>query len=163
LKFTTLGTHNPKMTPREANALEANALEANANALEANALEANALEANDLDANANDLDANANDLDANDLFNNNNNSTYYTNENSEVITSTSWSRRHALRSNAVRRVPLLVIDEVVPTGFDNRNNLNNIQEIQTFTNLVHQLILPERSLIPNTDNTDNINYNNTTN
>jgi hypothetical protein len=124
------------MTPREANA----------NALEANALEANALEAN-----------------ANDLFNNNNNSTYYTNENSEVITSTSWSRRHALRNNAVRRVPLLVIDEVVPTGFDNRNNcnnLNNIQEIQTFTNLVHQLILPERSLIPNTDN---INYNNTTN
>jgi hypothetical protein len=134
------------MTPREATALEANALEANA-------LEANALEAN------------ANDLDANDLFNNNNNSTYYTNENSEVITSTSWSRRHALRSNAVRsnavrRVPLLVIDEAVPTGFD---NLNNIQEIQTFTNLVDQLILPERSLIPNTDNTDNINYNNTTN
>jgi len=124
------------MTPREANA----------NALEANALEANALEAN-----------------ANDLFNNNNNSTYYTNENSEVITSTSWSRRNALRNNAVRRVPLLVIDEVVPTGFDNRNNrnnFNNIQEIQTFTNLVHQLILPERSLIPNTDN---INYNNTTN
>jgi hypothetical protein len=142
------------MTPREANALEANALEANA--LEANA---NDLEANDLDAN--DLDAN--DLDANDLFNNNNNSTYYTNENSEVITSTSWSRRHALRNNAVRRVPLLVIDEVVPTGFDNRdniNNRNNIQEIQTFTNLVDQLILPERSLIPNTDN---INYNNTTN
>jgi hypothetical protein len=131
------------MTPREANALEANA----------NDLEANALDANDLDAN--DLDAN--DLDANDIFNNNNNTTYYTNENSEVITSTSWSRRHALRSNAVRRVPLLVIDEVVPTGFD---NLNNIQEIQTFTNLVHQLILPERSLIPNTDN---INYNNTTN
>lgn len=109
--------------------------------LEANALEANALEAND-------------------LFNNNNNTTYYTNENSEVITSTSWSRRHALRNNSVRRVPLLVIDEVVPTGFDNRNNLNNIQEIQTFTNLVDQLILPERSLIPNTDN---INYNNTTN
>jgi len=138
LKFTTLGTHDPKMTPRDANAI---ALEANANALEANALEAN-------------------DLDANDLFNNNNNSTYYTNENSEVITSTSWSRRHALRNNAVRRVPLLVIDEVVPTGFDNRDNLNNIQEIQTFTNLVDQLILPERSLIPNTDN---INYNNTTN
>ena len=140
------------MTPREANALEANAnaLEANALALEANAndLEANALEANALEAN---------DLDANDIFNNNNNSTYYTNENSEVITSTSWSRRHALRNNAVRRVPLLVIDEVVPTGFNNRNN---IQEIQTFTNLVDQLILPERSLIPNTDN---INYNNTTN
>jgi hypothetical protein len=131
-----------------------------ANALEANALEANDLDSNDLEANANDLDANdldANDLDANDLFNNNNNSTYYTNENSEVITSTSWSRRHALRNNAVRRVPLLAIDEVVPTGFDNRNN---IQEIQTFTNLVDQLILPERSLIPNTDN---INYNNTTN
>jgi len=149
LKFTTLGTHDPKMTPREANALEANALEANA--LEANALEANALEANDLDAN---------DLDANDIFNHNNNTTYYTNENSEVITSTSWSRRHALRNNAVRRVPLLVIDEVVPTGFDNRDNINNIQEIQTFTNLVDQLILPERSLIPNIDN---INYNNTTN
>jgi hypothetical protein len=148
------------MTPREANALEANALdlEANAIALEANALD---LEANALEANA--LDLEANDLDANDLFNNNNNSTYYTNENSEVITSTSWSRRHALRNNAVRRVPLLVIDEVVPTGFDNRDNrdnLNNIQEIQTFTNLVDQLILPERSLIPNTDN---INYNNTTN
>ena len=127
------------MTPREANALEANALEANA------------LEANDLDAN---------DLDANDIFNHNNNTTYYTNENSEVITSTSWSRRHALRNNAVRRVPLLVIDEVVPTGFDNRDNINNIQEIQTFTNLVDQLILPERSLIPNIDN---INYNNTTN
>jgi hypothetical protein len=144
------------MTPREANS---NDLEANANALEANALEANALEANALEANAleaNDLDAN--DLDANDIFNNNNNNTtYYTNENSEVITSTSWSRRHALRNNAVRRVPLLVIDEVVPTGFD---NLNNIQEIQTFTNLVDQLILPERSLIPNTDNN---NYNNTTN
>jgi len=146
------------MTPREANALEANAnaLEANALALEANAiaLEANALEANALEAN---------DLDANDIFNNNNNTTYYTNENSEVITSTSWSRRHALRNNAVRRVPLLVIDEVVPTGFDNRDNrdnFNNIQEIQTFTNLVDQLILPERSLIPNTDN---INYNNTTN
>ena len=136
LKFTTLGTHDPKMTPREANA---------------NALEANALEANDLDAN---------DLDANDIFNHNNNTTYYTNENSEVITSTSWSRRHALRNNAVRRVPLLVIDEVVPTGFDNRDNINNIQEIQTFTNLVDQLILPERSLIPNIDN---INYNNTTN
>ena len=160
MKFTTLGTHDPKMTPREANALEANALdlEANAIALEANALD---LEANALEANA--LDLEANDLDANDLFNNNNNSTYYTNENSEVITSTSWSRRHALRSNAVRRVPLLVIDEVVPTGFDNRDNINNIQEIQTFTNLVHQLILPERSLIPNTDNTDNNNYNNTTN
>jgi len=146
------------MTPREANAI---ALEANA--LEANALEANALEANALEANANDLEANANDLDANDLFNNNNNTTYYTNENSEVITSTSWSRRHALRNNAVRRVPLLVIDEVVPTGFDNRDNRDNrdnIQEIQTFTNLVDQLILPERSLIPNTDN---INYNNTTN
>ena len=115
------------------------------------------------EANANALEANALEANANDLFNNNNNSTYYTNENSEVITSTSWSRRHALRNNAVRRVPLLVIDEVVPTGFDNRNNcnnLNNIQEIQTFTNLVHQLILPERSLIPNTDN---INYNNTTN
>jgi len=139
------------MTPREANALEANALEANALEANANALEANALEANALEAN---------DLDANDIFNNNNNSTYYTNENSEVITSTSWSRRHALRNNAVRRVPLLVIDEVVPTGFDNRDNLNNIQEIQTFTNLVDQLILPERSLIPNTDN---INYNNTTN
>lgn len=112
------------------------------------------------EANANALEANA--LEANDIFNNNN-STYYTNENSEVITSTSWSRRNALRNNAVRRVPLLAIDEVVPTGFDNRNNcnnLNNIQEIQTFTNLVHQLILPERSLIPNTDN---INYNNTTN
>jgi hypothetical protein len=100
------------------------------------------------------LEANAVDLDSNDIFNHNNNTTYYTNENSEVITSTSWSRRHALRNNAVRRVPLLVIDEVVPTGFDNRNN------IQTFTNLVDQLILPERSLIPNTDNN---NYNNTTN
>jgi hypothetical protein len=138
------------MSPREANAL----------ALEANALEANALEANALALEANALEANANDLDANDIFNHNNNTTYYTNENSEVITSTSWSRRHALRNNAVRRVPLLVIDEVVPTGFDNRDNINNIQEIQTFTNLVDQLILPERSLIPNTDN---INYNNTTN
>ena len=150
MKFTTLGTHDPKMSPREANAL----------ALEANALEANALEANALALEANALEANANDLDANDIFNHNNNTTYYTNENSEVITSTSWSRRHALRNNAVRRVPLLVIDEVVPTGFDNRDNINNIQEIQTFTNLVDQLILPERSLIPNTDN---INYNNTTN